>query len=101
MVIDYKPAAGKLKLAKDYTEDYTKVFSFAKNSEVSKEISIERIDQFILSSPSLKTLKALHYLLQTRKLIMDNNMNPVLALDSILLFLSKASNMKALHEKEK
>jgi len=101
MVIDYKPAAGKLKLAKDYTEDYTKVFSFAKNSEVSKEISIERIDQFILSSPSLKTLKALHYLLQTRKLIMDNNMNPVLALDSILLFLSKASNMKVLHEKEK
>ena len=44
MVIDYKPAAGKLKLAKDYTEDYTKVFSFAKNSEVSKEISIDAID---------------------------------------------------------
>ncbi|PIV71235.1 hypothetical protein COW57_00635, partial [Candidatus Roizmanbacteria bacterium CG17_big_fil_post_rev_8_21_14_2_50_39_7] len=60
-----------------------------------------RIDQFLHTTLSLKALKLLHYLLRTRKLIMDNNMNPILALDSILLFLSKASNMKALHEKEK
>lgn len=77
-------------------ENRVNIFSFEKNSEVSKDTAIERIDQFIQVSSSLKTLRALHHLLEIRKLIMDNNMNPVLALDSILLFLAKASNMKGI-----
>lgn len=79
-------------------EKYSDIFSFQKNSEVSKEGAIEKIDRYIQLS-SLKNHRILHHVLQIRKLIIDNNMNPVLALDYILIFLSKTSTMKVIYEK--
>ena len=69
------------------------LFSFVKNSDISKNEAVERIDTFLLSK-SMHTQKLLCHVLKIRKLILDNNMNPVLGLDSILLFLSKTSTMK-------
>ena len=79
-------------------EDYSNFFSFAKNSEVSKDMAIERIDRFIQSS-SVRNQQILMHILQIRKLIVDNNVNAILALDHILIFLSKTSTMKVRHEK--
>ncbi|MFH0773339.1 MAG: hypothetical protein V1922_03440 [bacterium] len=80
------------------SEKYSDLFSFQKNSDISKEDAIKRIDGYIQSS-SIKNHKILHHILSMRKLILDNNMNPILALDNILIFLSKTSTMKAIHEK--
>lgn len=84
----------KLRLSKSDVD----IFSFKNNSEATKEEAVERIDQYIQYS-SLKDHKILRHLLKMRKLIMDNNMNPVLALDNILIFLSKTGTMKLTHEK--
>jgi hypothetical protein len=75
-------------------DDLTHTFSFQNNSDISKEEAVERIDSYI-ASPSLRSNKTLTHLLTIRKLIIDNNMNPVLALDSILIFLSKTGTMKS------
>ena len=77
---------------------YSEIFSFQKNSDATKEVAITRIDQYI-QSPLLKKSRDLKYILNIRKLIIDNNMNPVLALDAILIFLSKPSTIKITHEK--
>lgn len=78
--------------------DSSLIFSFQNNSDISKEEAVERIDTYIQSS-SMRNNKMLSHLLTMRKLIIDNNMNPVLALDSILIFLSKTSTMSLIHDK--
>lgn len=74
-------------------------FTFQKNSETTKEGAIERIDIYLKSS-FIRDHKTLRYILSIRKLIIDNNMNPILALDAILIFLNKTSTMKVTHEKK-
>jgi len=76
------------------------LFSFQNNTDVKKEEAVERIDQYIQFSKIIN-VKVLHYILTIRKLVIDNNMNPVLALDTILLFLTKTSSIKAIHENKK
>lgn len=73
-------------------------FSFQRNSESTKEMAVERIDSYIQSS-SMSSVSILAHLLRMRKLIIDNNVNPILALDEILIFLSKASTMKVINGK--
>lgn len=73
-------------------------FSFTINSESTRDEAIAKIDTFLLSH-SLKNSQQLRYIVSIRKLILDNNVNPILALDSILLFLTKNSTMNAIHEK--
>lgn len=73
-------------------EHYDELFSLKNNSDSTKEDSIAKIDAFIEFS-KLKDSHILHHILTMRKLIIDNNMNPVLALDNILIFLSKTSTM--------
>lgn len=80
--------------------DIVDYFSFVKNSDVTKEEAIARID-YTLQSHTLKNSKILKHLLTVRKLIMENNMNPLLALDSILLFLTKQGTMKVPNAKTK
>jgi len=82
------------------TEKETPVhFSFAENSEVNKETAVQRIDLYIQSS-KVRDVATLAHILSIRSLIIDNNMNPVLALDEILLFLTKNSTIKERHEKK-
>lgn len=92
-MIESRPVSHK----SEVIHDYSALFSFQKNSDVTKDEAVERIDMFLQSS-SLKEHHVLHHLLFIRKLIIDNNMNPVLALDNILIFLSKTSTMKVIHE---
>lgn len=73
------------------------IFSFKNNTETTKEVALEKIDRFLQSS-SVKDHRILHHILSIRKLITDNNMNPVLALDDILIFLLRSSSMKVTHE---
>jgi len=80
------------------SEHYLKAFSFKNNSDITRDEAVERIDRFVLSS-SIRGCRVLHYVLEIRKLIIDNNMNPVLALDALLIFLSKISTMNVKHEK--
>ena len=86
---------------KEINEEYAPIsFSFQNNSEVKKEEALIRIDNYISSlTPSLKEGKILSYVLSIRKLIKENNMNPILALDAILIFLSKTSTMIITDEK--
>ena len=79
-------------------ESFLDVFSFQSNSDVTKESAVGKIDAFIISQ-SIKNNHILHHLLTIRKLIIDNNMNPFLALDDILIFLSKTSTMNVIHGK--
>lgn len=73
-------------------------FSYANNSETTKEQSVERIDRALSLFP-IQNVQTLRTILGVRKLILDNNMNSSLALDSILIFLTKQSTMKVTHEK--
>jgi hypothetical protein len=91
-------SAHEMNRQNDTQGDSTLAFSYQSNSDVSKEEAVEKIDSYIQSS-SLRSNKILSYLLTIRKLIIDNNMNPVLALDSILIFLSKTSTMNLIHDK--
>ncbi len=75
-------------------------FSFQKNSDSTRDEAIAKIDTFLLSH-ALRNRTQLRFLLTHRNLIIDNNMNPTLALDSILLFLSKPGSMKVPNEKKK
>lgn len=77
---------------------YENYFSFQNNSECTKEQAIEKIDTFIQHS-KLKNHAVLRKILDIRKLVIDNNVNPILALDHILLFLSKTGTMKVANEK--
>jgi len=77
------------------------LFSFQNNSEVKKEEALIRIDAYLGSHPSpLKSGKLLSHILNIRRLIKENNMNPTLALDAILIFLSKTSTMNKSYEKK-
>ena len=73
-------------------DDESIVFSFATNSEATKESAVELIDRY-LTSPKLKSSVILKQLLLMRKLIIDNNVNPSAALDNILIFLGKKGTM--------
>lgn len=79
------------------SENYNSMFALKRNSEVTKDEAVKRIDQFMQTS-YLTNLTVLRHLLLIRKLIIDNNMNPVLALDNILLFFSKTSTMSNVHD---
>ena len=78
--------------------DISDIFSLENNTDSTKELAVEKINRYIRYS-HIKDYKALHHILTIRKLIMDNNLNPILALDSILLFLSKTSTIDVRHEK--
>ncbi len=77
------------------SDDY---FCFQSNSDMTKESATEKIDAY-LHSGKIKNLAVLQHVLQMRKYIIDNNVNPALGLDSILLFLLKAGTMKVRHGK--
>lgn len=93
-VIQHHPLERNLKAVEKYEE----FFSFKNNSDSTKEDAVAKIDAFIDFS-KLQDIHLLHYILTMRKLVIDNNMNPVLALDNILIFLLKTSTMNAKHEK--
>ena len=88
----------KYKVEQSSPGDSAHIFSYQNNSEVSKEEAVARINKYIQSS-SLVDHAILSHLLTIRKLIIDNNINPVLALDTILIFLSKTSTMNVNNEK--
>ncbi|MCX6731187.1 MAG: hypothetical protein NTZ55_05045 [Candidatus Roizmanbacteria bacterium] len=77
---------------------YEELFSYKNNSDNTKEDAVAKIDSYIEYS-DLKDSAILNKLLNIRKLIIDNNVNPILALDHILIFLSKTSTMKVSNEK--
>ncbi|MCX6732922.1 MAG: hypothetical protein NTV98_05275 [Candidatus Roizmanbacteria bacterium] len=77
---------------------YEDIFSFQNNSDSTKEDAVSKIDSYIEYS-KLKDHRVLRTMLNIRKLIIDNNVNPILALDHILIFLSKTSTMKVSNEK--
>jgi hypothetical protein len=79
-------------------KDPKELFSFPHNSESTKESAVQKIDQFISSGVHYSS-HLLRHILTMRKLITDNNVNPSMALDSILIFLSKTSTMKETNEK--
>ncbi len=81
------------------TKETTNIFSFQNNTDVTKEEAVKRIDTYIEYS-SLSHVKVLRHLLTIRKLLLDNNMNPLLALDNILIFLVKTSTMNTIHGKK-
>lgn len=85
---------------KSLITDPLEYFSFKTNSDATKDGATTKIDQF-LNSGTIRRGKNLRYILTMRKLLIDNNMNPILALDSILLFLSKTGTMKVPHAKTK
>lgn len=93
-LIDEKTAVMRNTMERDSKE----VFSFAHNSTSTKETALLTIDQFI-SSRAPCTPALLRYILTMRKLITDNNVNPSMALDSILIFIAKTSTIKKTHEK--
>ena len=75
-------------------------FSFIKNSDTTKGEAVARIDH-LLRSHTISSSKILTHILSIRKLVLENNMNPLLALDSILLFLTKPGTIKVLNAKTK
>jgi len=80
--------------------DYRKQFALEKNTLITKDNAVLAIDDYI-TSHSISKSENLKYILNIRKLILDNNMNPTLALDAILLFLSKNSTIKVIYDKKK
>jgi len=78
----------------------TVFFSFSSNSDISRELAIQKIDDF-LSHAILKDLQSVKHILHIRSLIENNNVDPSMGLDSILLFLTKHSTMKHIHETKK
>lgn len=75
-------------------------FSFANNSETSREDALQRIDDYLTRS-TVNTVEFMKHLLKTRSLIANNNVDPGMGLDSILLFSLKHSTMKDRHETSK
>lgn len=72
-------------------------FSFALNSETTREQALQKIDDFLRRS-SVQSMPFMKHVLKTRSLIMNNNVDPGMGLDSILLFYLKHSTMKGRHE---
>lgn len=89
---------GVVETAQTPPELHGPIFSFEQNSDTTKEAALQKIDTFIQDDSHITT-KTLSYILTMRKLITDNNVNPALALDSILIFLSKSGTMRVNHEK--
>jgi len=75
-------------------------FSFQSNTEISRESAIQKIDEF-LSHAILKDVQSVKHILHIRSLIENNNVNPSMGLDSILLFFMKHSTIKHKHETKK
>lgn len=86
-------------ITKSHISDAPKaIFIYQNNTDSTKEQAVEKIDYY-LQNTSLCEIQTLRHILFLRKLIEDNNMNPVLALDSILIFISKTSTMKSSYDK--
>lgn len=75
-------------------------FDFGKNSEMTREDAIKKIDSYLMQS-QVSSLEFMKHLLKTRSLIENNNVDPGMGLDSILLFSLKHSTMKDRHETSK
>ncbi len=70
-------------------------------SGFSKEDTLRCIEEILGALPlypQYATEKNMEYILKIRKLILDNNVNHTLGLDSILIFLSQQGSMKVTHE---
>lgn len=70
-------------------------------SVFSKEDTLRCIEEILGALPhhaKYATEKNIEYILKIRKLILDNNVNHTLGLDSILIFLSQQGTMKVTHE---
>jgi len=80
-------------------ENVRDFFSLKSNSDATKEMAVTKIDVF-LQSGTINNTSHLQHILTIRKLILNNNMNPILALDSILLFLIKKGTMKVPNDKK-
>jgi len=66
-------------------------------SSYSKEDTLSFINELLLAlphTPLLATQKNIAYILHVRRLIMNNNVNHLLGIDSILIFLAEPSSMK-------
>lgn len=75
-------------------------FAFALNSETSREQAIKKIDDYLKQS-LIQSVPFIKHVLKIRSLIMNNNVDPGMGLDSILLFYLKHSTMKDRHETSK
>lgn len=75
-------------------------FSFANNSETTREDAIKKIDDYLIRS-SINSVECMKHILKIRSLIANNNVDPGMGLDSILLFCSKHSTMKDRYETSK
>lgn len=76
------------------------LFSLETNTDTSKEEALVKIDSY-LNSGLITQTRTIGYILDMRNLLLNNNLNPVLTLDSILLFLLKQGTMKERHDKKK
>lgn len=75
-------------------------FSFALNSDTTREQALKKIDDYLEQS-LMNSVPFLKYVLKIRSLIINNNVDPGMGLDSILLFHLKHSTMKDRHETSK
>ncbi len=81
--------------AKELKKNMNKVSSF------SKEEALQFIEEILGSLPShapFASRNHIKHILTMRRLIVNNNVNHILGLDSILIFLSQQGTMKATHE---
>lgn len=75
-------------------------FSFSSNSDISREEALKKINIY-LSEAIIVKMSVLKHILHVRSLIENNNIDPAMGLDSILLFSFKHSTMKDIHETKK
>ncbi len=75
-------------------------FSFTTNSDIARELAIQKIDDY-LAHAILNDMSTTKHILRIRSLIENNNVDPAMGLDSILLFSLKHSTIKDIHETKK
>ena len=75
-------------------------FSLSSNSDISREEALKKIDIFLLEA-ILTNILTLKHILHIRSLVENNNIDPAMGLDSILLFSLKHSTIKDIHETKK
>ena len=73
--------------------DGAEYFSLHSNSDISREEAIKKIDTF-LQTAIVNSLDTISHILHTRSLIQNNNVDPAMGLDNILLFFQKHSIIK-------
>lgn len=73
-------------------------FSFALNVDTTKEQALQKIDDYLKRS-SVQSMSFMKHVLKIRSLIMNNNVDPGMGLDNILLFYLKHSTINKKYER--